>query len=73
MEHSELTMVISGDSARISLRYAGQEYTECWNRIGKGDSIHMDSNGEQVKLPDTLTQSVDPKFITKMMDLLSEY
>lgn len=73
MERSELTIVVSGDSARVSLRYAGQEYTERWNRIGKGDSLHMDSNGAQVDMPRELTQSVDPKFLAKMMDILSQY
>ncbi len=73
MEHSELTISISADSAIVSLQYNGQQYIEKWSRIGKGDNIHMESNGEQVEMPNTLTQSIDPKFITRMMDTLSRY
>lgn len=71
MENSELTIVISGDSAKVSLHYNGQQYSETWSRIGKGNNIHMESNGEQVEIPNKITQSIDPKFITNIMDTLN--
>lgn len=73
MEHNELNVVISRDSATVTLRYNGQEYTEKWSRVGKGNNIHMESNGAQVEMPDALTQSIDPKFVAKMMDTLNTY
>ncbi len=49
MEHSELTISISADSAIVSLQYNVQQYIEKWSRIGKGDIIHMESMASKLK------------------------
>jgi hypothetical protein len=73
MENNELTIVISNRSTTVSLLYHGQKYTEQWSRTGNGHNFHMESNRDQVEIPDKLTQSIDPKFLTAMMDTLNEY